>query len=156
MEAAVIHYFAYGSNMSTRRLRARAPSCRFLARGTLKQYQLRFHKRSIDGSAKCDAFFTGNAEDRVLGVLFEIAPYDKPKLDRAEGLGNGYNESSVRLLLLDKSETDAIMYFSDPSYIDDKLLPTQEYLQFVVDGATEHGLPDQYIQAFVTSIATYG
>lgn len=51
-----ILYFAYGSNMSSARLRARVPSCRPIGIAFLPGHELRFHKRSKDGSGKCDAF----------------------------------------------------------------------------------------------------
>jgi hypothetical protein len=50
-----MQYFAYGSNMSLRRLRTRVPSAVKLGNATLFGHQLKFHKRSQDGSAKCDA-----------------------------------------------------------------------------------------------------
>jgi hypothetical protein len=49
-------YFAYGSNMSTARLRERMPSCKPLGTATLPGHALRFHKRSTDKSGKCNAF----------------------------------------------------------------------------------------------------
>jgi hypothetical protein len=54
-------YFAYGSNMSVSRLVARTPSAQPLGRCALRGHQLRFHKVGGDGSAKCDAFHTGNS-----------------------------------------------------------------------------------------------
>ncbi|MFB2707091.1 hypothetical protein [Marinobacter shengliensis] len=60
---------------------------------TLVEHALRFHKWSRkDKSAKCDALFTGNSEDVVIGALFEIPSSEKGPLDRAEGLGFGYEE----------------------------------------------------------------
>src|SRR5215472_14345628 len=87
-----ILYFAYGSNMDTTRLRYRAPSCRFHFVARLQNFQLRFHKRSNDGSGKCNAFYTGTPSDTVFGAVYEISLEEKPTLDRAEGLGRGYNE----------------------------------------------------------------
>ena len=50
-----IVYFAYGSNMSQRRLQARVPSATFLGIGILLGHALAFHKISKkDGSGKCD------------------------------------------------------------------------------------------------------
>jgi hypothetical protein len=33
---------------------------------------LKFHKRSKDGSGKCNAFRTGSQADYVIGVVFEV------------------------------------------------------------------------------------
>ncbi len=78
-------YFAYGSNMSIARLRERVPSAVSFGCHALKEHDLRFHKSSKDGSGKCNAFFTGNDDDTILGVLFEIKSSEMSALDRAEG-----------------------------------------------------------------------
>jgi len=84
-------YFAYGSNMSLLRLRARVPNAERIGMFTLVEHSLRFHKWSRkDKSAKCDALFTGNPEYFVIGALFWIPREEKHPLDRAEGLGFGY------------------------------------------------------------------
>jgi hypothetical protein len=84
---STIHYFAYGSNMSTPRLRYRVPGCRFEFVARLPSYRLCFHKRSKDGSAKCNAFKTAEPTDAVIGCVYEIPTNEKPAFDRAEGLG---------------------------------------------------------------------
>ena len=93
-------YFAYGSNMLTRRLRApdRAPSAVAVTRGYVTARRLTFHKPGRDGSGKCDAQASTDHEDRVYGVVFQVALRDKPALDRAEGLGNGYHEEILEVI----------------------------------------------------------
>jgi hypothetical protein len=56
-------YFAYGSNMLTRRLRdpARAPSARVLATGYVTGRRLVFDKAGQDGSGKPDSCRVGRA-----------------------------------------------------------------------------------------------
>jgi gamma-glutamylcyclotransferase (GGCT)/AIG2-like uncharacterized protein YtfP len=142
-------YFAYGSNMCTNWLRSRVPSCRFHAVGTLKGYVLKFHKRSMDGSGKCNAFLTNDENDGVMGVIFELNEAEKPALDRAEGLGNGYHEIDVRVLTACGTVT-ARMYVADPNAVDDSLAPYTWYKDIVVGGAREHGLPEAYIQSIET------
>src|SRR5438128_1900656 len=51
---AIMLYFAYGSNMLTQRLKARVPSASPKTVAVLFDHGLRFHKRSQDGSGKCD------------------------------------------------------------------------------------------------------
>ena len=57
-----ILYFAYGSNMFSRRLKhsTRVPSAEVVGVGSIKGYRLTFDKRSNDGSGKCDAEATTN------------------------------------------------------------------------------------------------
>jgi hypothetical protein len=104
-------YFAYGSNMSIRRLidPKRVPSARKLCVARLPEHHLKFHKKSSDGSAKCDAYYTGDKKDFIIGVLFEIAESDKENLDKAEGLGSGYEEKAV-LVRTGSGDQKAVMY----------------------------------------------
>jgi hypothetical protein len=146
-------YFAYGSNMSTPRLRERARSRRPIGIAALPRHQLRFHKRRKDGAAKCDAFRTEDPADVVHGVLFEIANDDKAALDRAEGLGHGYSDEEIEVIREDGEIVRCRAYIASPEAIDASLRPTAEYKQFVVDGAREHGLPEDYIARFITNVS---
>jgi gamma-glutamylcyclotransferase len=135
-------YFAYGSNMLTARLRERAPSATAIGIGQLEGYALRWDKRSWrDGSGKCDAEFTGQWSDVVWGVVFELAPEDKPALDQAEGLGNGYMEKVVRILT-EAGPTTAVTYLATDK--DASIRPYHWYKALVIAGAREHGLPSRY------------
>ena len=101
-------YFAYGSNMSTARLRERTPSCKPLGIATLPGHALRFHKRSTDKSGKCNAFACGN-DDRVIGrALFSFDPAERAKLDNAEGVGSGY-EHAVVTVINDKGRRQKVL-----------------------------------------------
>lgn len=134
--------FTYGSNMSHRRLQARVPSARFVAVAELPAHRLRFHKSAGDGSAKCDAEETGNPEDRVIGVVYEIADAEKPDLDRHEALGFGYEEKQVGLIT-GNGTLQAWMYYA--TRINDALKPFHWYKDHVLIGARENGLPTKYI-----------
>lgn len=138
-------YFAYGSNMNTKRLRERVPSAAKLSTGALNNFTLRFHKRSTDGSAKCDAFYTNNKSDEVRGVIYEIDESEKCSLDDAEGLGKGYNQITIRV----KSENEILetfTYVADQTEIDETLNPYSWYKDLVISGAREHYLPESYVR----------
>ena len=138
--------FAYGSNMSSRRLLARTPSARFLGVAHLHGHRLKFHKYSrVDGSAKCDARYSGVPADRVIGVLFEIDASEKPMLDRAEGLGAGYEEAEVAVRRGNGEIVLAQVYVATDIVVD--LRPWDWYRAHVLAGALEHGLPDDYVDA---------
>ena len=140
---AYILYFSYGSNMSSKRLQQRVPSATFVSTATLVEHELRFHKKSHDGSAKCDAFETGNPDDKVIGTLFSIEQSEKYHLDEAEGLGYGYDIKHVKVLLLSGKVQEAFTYFATD--IDETLLPYHWYYNHVVTGAREFKLPPEYI-----------
>jgi len=145
MMPATYQYFAYGSNMLTRRLTAadRAPSARPIGIGYVEGRRLTFNKASEDGSGKCDAEATGKLSDRVYGVMFEIALTDKAALDKAESLGTGYREEYVEVVT-------GVGQIQLPTYIAIKkkpgLRPYHWYKAIMVAGAVEHGLPKDYVE----------
>ncbi|MCU0093418.1 gamma-glutamylcyclotransferase [Pseudomonas koreensis] len=143
-------YFAYGSNMSISRLRARVSSAVALGCFSLSRHDLRFHKASKDGSGKCNAYFTSNSDDVVYGVLFEIDQVEKLILDRAEGLGHGYDEKEVIVTAADGSLLSAVTYVA--SDFDDSRRPYTWYVNHVVIGAREALLPVDYIRTKISSI----
>ncbi|WP_108650227.1 gamma-glutamylcyclotransferase [Dongshaea marina] len=139
-----MHYFAYGSNMSIPRLRARLPDATPIETYQLSKHRLCFHKVGQDGSGKCDIQYTGQAEDYVLGVLYELNPDDKKELDQIEGLGKGYAEKEVELSSMTGQHCTAWSYYA----IQTKpgLKPFSWYKQHVLFGAEQAGLPASYIQ----------
>lgn len=132
--------------MCRARLRQRAPSASFLANGYLPRFSLRFHKRSRDGSAKADAYFTGNRHDRVWGVLFEVNLHDKTTLDACEFLGVGYDDHEVEIVVGARRRTSAHIYIARRQAIDRGLRPYCWYHRFCLVGAREHGLPGDYLR----------
>jgi len=138
-----LYYFSYGSNMSSRRLVTRIPSSKKLCIAYLHEHQLRFHKRGVDDSAKCDAHFTGNPDDFVIGVLFEILTSDKHILSRIEG--PGYEDKRVTVITDDSDFFDAFTYVA--THIDKSMKPYHWYKEHVLSGAREHRLPDDYVSS---------
>jgi len=139
-----ICYFAYGSNMFTPRLQKRAQDAKVLCNGSLAGYALRFHKRSTDCSGKCNIVKTGDQNDIVYGVVFELPVNQKESLDAAEGLGKGYHEEILDVVT-DIGLISANAYVADESAIDESLVPYTWYKALVVEGAKQHGLPDEYV-----------
>lgn len=138
-----LYYFSYGSNMSTRRLAARVPSAKKICNAYLPGHQFRIHKRGRDESAKCDAHYTGNHNDHVRGVLYEILTTEKPQLDSIEG--PGYESKRVTIITDDERTIDAFTYVA--IYIDTSMKPYHWYKQHVLAGAREHQFPEDYISS---------
>ena len=108
-------YFAYGANMLSRRLTARAPSAVAIDIGFVEGRRFSFGKVSRDKSGK-----------------------SHPNLDIAEGLGIGYSETNIQVVTATGVYT-AQTYVA--SFREDPLLPFQWYKASVVAGAVEHDLP---------------
>ncbi len=146
-----MHYFAYGSNMSLARLQARTPSARRIGRARLAQHSLRFHKQGRDGSGKCDAYWTGASHHCVIGALYDLAEADKPLLDAFEGLGQGYQEKLVCVEVATGEAIEAFTYTA--TALDATLLPFEWYLNHVVVGAQEIGVPKAYLDVLQQTVA---
>lgn len=135
-------YFAYGSNMLSRRLRERTPSALARGIGFVSRRRLTFDKVSSDGSGKCDAELTTDQRDRVEGVLFEIAMQEKSRLDDAEGPGRGYCEQTVSVATI-SGNVEALTYVATRK--DPAILPYHWYKALAIAGAIEHTLSPMYV-----------
>lgn len=133
-----MRYAAYGSNLHPLRLTLRTPSARLLATRFVSNRSLCFHKRSADGSAKCNI---ANGGEGIYVAIFEISAADKTRLDSIEGLGAGYSETTLAIPGLG----DCFAYVAEPSHIDVSLAPYDWYKALVMAGACFHGFPDSYI-----------
>lgn len=146
-----MYYFAYGSNMCTARLARRVPSAHPVGPAWLAGHRLYWHLSGDDSSGKCNVVATHESEARVHGVLFEL---DADRLDRlhaAEGPAYDFVELDVGHA---RGPMTAAIYRGRADWLDDRLVPFDWYRDFVVAGATEHGLPDGWIRTLAAVPAT--
>lgn len=137
-----LYYFAYGSNMSSRRLRRRVPSARPIEMARLSGHRLAWHKKGGDGSGKCDIAMA-EGDDVVYGVLYSIDWAEKAILDGFEG--RGYGQKQVDLWLPDRGDVvSAMTYYA--LVVDSTYVPYDWYRDHVLIGAREHGLPEHYVR----------
>ena len=142
-------YFAYGSNMLDERLQSpdRVRGATFQTKGSIRGYKLRFHKRSVDGSGKCNIIKTASAGDVVYGVVFEVPDDQLKALDKAEGLGQGYHhDCNIPVRIPDGTEKPILAYVADSNFIEDTFIPYGWYHRLVIAGAEQHQLPKKYIE----------
>ena len=137
------YVFAYGSNMCSGRFRDYGVSPeRPGVAAVLSGYELRFNKRSQDGSGKANIEPLTGME--LWGVLYTVSDADLKKLDQGEV---GYRRSSVTVRLADMTLVGAWVYVAVTPVTPDEtpLLPYEWYKRFLVEGAREHGLPNDYV-----------
>ena len=139
-------YAAYGSNLHPLRLARRVPSAQLLGTAHLPSRALEFHKRSTDGSAKCTILEPG---DGVHVAVYEFLTIEKAELDDIEGVGIGYDHSSVDVPGFGRCYT----YVATSTHTDDGLRPYDWYRELVILGCYRHGFPEDYV-ARIESIAT--
>ena len=137
--------FCYGSNMNTERITERCSSSRFISRAKVNGYKLLFNKRSKDKSGKANLIYTGD-KSLVWGVIFDISEDQKPILDKAEGLGKGYDEYKLIVINDLEQEIECVCYIAtDEKYLDNNLKPYDWYKEYCLIGAKQHNLPEEWI-----------
>lgn len=140
-------YFAYGSNLHPGWLRNRVASAEKLSTEYLNNWKLRFHKRSLDRSAKCNIVKTDSLDDLVHGVIYQFNSNEKEILDKAEG---GYRHEKMQIGKFD----NVLVYLANKEKINDNLLPYTWYKDIVIAGAQYHNLPEEYIEFIKSFKAT--
>ena len=137
----MIHYFAYGSNMCSKRLQSRVPSAVKIVSVSVPGYKLFFHKRGEDGSGKCNI----REDDRsvVHGIVYQMVAEEKEALDRIEG--PGYRTTALQVKAQNRS-LEVFTYVAEQNYICESIRPFSWYKSLVIAGAREHGLPHRYIE----------
>jgi gamma-glutamylcyclotransferase len=141
----MIHYFAYGSNMLEQRLHKRCKSANLRGVASATDWLLTFSKRSRDDSGKATIHkVTGNW---LFGVVYDLDESDLPKLDRFEGVGNGYDRANDFLVHMEGSDEllRTVTYMADLTHTDRTLRPYDWYLDLVLAGARQHSLPAEYV-----------
>lgn len=131
-------YFAYGSNMASKHLRPRIRSAKPIGRAVLGGKKVIFNKQSKDGSGKAN--LVDSPTRCAWGVLYEIDDQDLDKLDRVEG---NYHRTTVKVRRPDGGLLIAETYVSD--YLTEQPVAYDWYKKRVLEGAREHGLPNNYI-----------
>ena len=140
--------------MLTCKLKDRCPSAVPIGICKIKKHSLKFHKvshaiskknRIRDISGKGD--IVPSETDEVYGVLFSIDKSEKRSLDKAEGYPKyGYDKKTIDVVTIKGEKYKSVMYFAKKSAINPKKKPYHWYKEQVVQGAKEHGLPEDYIK----------
>jgi len=147
MEKMARHYFAYGSNMNLAQMKQKCSSPNVLGIACLSGYRVEFYGYSAiwDGAQET---VVPDLQSEVWGVLYELKFFDSEQLDvhedaRFDGAGMYFNYP-VDVVDLQGVVIDALIY--KKNILLDAQLPSTEYLNFIVQGAKEQGLPESYIE----------
>ncbi len=133
-------YFAYGSNMSSRRLRARVPAARSLGSARLADRRLAFNKPGRDGSGRANIVREPGVA--VWGVLYEIEVSDWSVLDGFE-IGYERVKCDVTSARAEQLSAQVYQWTADTP----EITPREWYREYLLEGAREHALPADYVAA---------
>jgi gamma-glutamylcyclotransferase len=108
----------------------------------LRDYRLRFNKKSIDCSGKANV--EPHPGSKVCGVVYSIPDDNLLVLDQKEV---GYTRKKMMVYRANGSLLEAWVYVVVHPIADAALRPYTWYKRFLVEGAKEHDLPGNYIEA---------
>jgi gamma-glutamylcyclotransferase (GGCT)/AIG2-like uncharacterized protein YtfP len=150
--------FAYGSNMDSNRLKQKGIE-RILEnarKAKLDGWEFGFTKKGKDGGKANIIPKTGSV---VWGLLLELDSGAVEVMDKSEGIGfriPHYTKETVRVVTDDGVEHECktyVAHFHPDRFDEEGVPPSDEYLKHIVDGATIHRLPSEYIERIWTPIA---
>jgi len=145
---SAIWYFAYGSNMQSATLRGRRGiEYRRALPARLDGWRLVLDKPPLVPMSGAFANVIPDTTAAVHGVLFEITEDDLAHLDLTEGvLVGNYERVPVTVQPLTPPDADFVVAYTLTSERrDPERLPTQRYMRLLIEGAEEHGLPEDYV-----------
>jgi cation transport regulator ChaC len=138
-------YFAYGSNLSVRRMESRTRETHPWRLAYLEGYRLAFNQRDADGPIHAN--IVPQSDGVVWGVLYGCSRSALELLDEYEGVAEGqYERQPVTVVTPDGTRVAAMAYIAGAGFVSAEGRPAAEYLAQVVDGARGHGLPDWYVR----------
>lgn len=152
-------YFAFGSNLSSHRIRVNNPSAKYVSTALLKGYRLtfNFHSSRWRGSPATIVQTDDDVEDSgVHGVLWELDFDHLPTLDDQEGVARQVYERIMVSVLPRDSEKGS--FDEEPVEVftyrlcsqrctlaEEDAKPSLAYKQVILRGAHEHRLPEDYL-----------
>ena len=141
MAEATAWYFAYGSNMNRAQMRSRAGQIFEEQLGRLENYEMLFNKKARGGSGTAN--IRPAPGKTVYGVLYKIPQSAFRNLDRYEGVPEHYRRIEVNVTNGAGKKIAAQAFIA--TKVEKSLRPASHYLQVILEGAGEHGLPAEYI-----------
>ena len=143
-------YFAYGSNLNLldlsdwcKRKKEKPPQLQNPEVAILENYRLDFTKYSPtrDGGV-ADIVYSTN--DIVYGVVFDVSEDDVYILDKKEGHDYFYKRCRIKVKLLNEEIFDDVITYEVVDK-EDFISPTRDYIDIIINGATDFGLPENWI-----------
>ena len=142
----MFNYFGYGSNMDITSMNAKGVYPHSSERATLRGWQLLFNVRHFfrHEGGMGNIRLSDSPDDEVRGVLHLCPDESLSALDAVEAYGFGYDRIEISVEN-NGCITKAITYVGIPSFLDERCLPTDRYMNILVKGAKESGLDKAYI-----------
>jgi gamma-glutamylcyclotransferase len=140
-------YFCYGDEMNSERIRSICDNPVFLGIARLPDYRLVFvgHSKKWDGA---DEALVNSPGSEVWGAVYQLGFTDGDSLDlrkdiRLNGTGQRFHYPA-EVYAPDGSPYSILFY--QKAELGEPKMPSTEYLEFIVAGTVERGLPTAYVE----------
>lgn len=139
-------YFSYGANLNLTIMRQKCPKHRVLGIARLPGYRIGFYGHSMNWDGAVETIVP-DPKSEVWGVLYQLNAFEWRTLDNYQDVkdnGRGeYFHFPVEVLDTEQIPRMAITYKKDNLGKAER--PSTEYLNMIIQGAQEHGLPENYV-----------
>lgn len=157
---ASFYYFGFGSNLLQKRIQIQNKSAVRVGVGKLKGFRLDFADSTADEKYYsktwngCPATIIEDPGSTVYGAVWKMDTKDVEELDRQEGVEVGiYKPMEVKVVINEQEEIPCRTYqlvHNPPTPLDPQnrhfeRQPSKTYLNVILNGAEETGLPEKYV-----------
>ncbi|MBF0121632.1 MAG: gamma-glutamylcyclotransferase [Desulfobacterales bacterium] len=129
---------AYGSNMSTERLKDRIGDFEDVKKGFIEGYKLVFNKKAFRNNAVYANIYFAGSTDKCPAVAYYLSTDQASTLDQYEGVPDHYLRISIPFTSNNET-TIAQVYIANPKMLTKENKPEKEYLNYIIQGYKEHG-----------------
>ncbi len=131
-----VYMFSYGMNTNSTQMFLRCNQPRIVGVGLLLRHQFNFRYHA-------DVHYTGNVNDRVHGVVWELTHDDLDRIDALEGFPRYYTREQVNIEVRKSYSVSAWVYeMGNKGPLD---FPSLQYQDCVVEGYQQNRIPTDQI-----------
>lgn len=144
-----LNYLGYASNLKESLLEERIGGDHPLSVdvGRLFDYELRFNHQQPNGEGRAN--IVPKKGSYIYGLVYGISNQHRDSLLKTEP---GYRMIEVDIELQSDHSTIRAITFIDETSSSENYRPSDEYLRTIIDGACEHGFPQDYIDSIISTI----
>jgi gamma-glutamylcyclotransferase (GGCT)/AIG2-like uncharacterized protein YtfP len=141
--------FAYGSNLDAAQMSQRCPHAKLIGLAALKDHRLDFSRYSNKRKGGV-ADVIAHPGDDVWGVVYELNEDDLKTLDvyegyKGQGKENVYDRRIMPMVLYPTGSAESVEIYVVREKASQTIPPHRDYLDIIIQGAEQCGLPDDYI-----------
>lgn len=139
-------YFAYGFNLNLQKVNQMLTKPRVTGIARLSNHKMGFYGHSVIWDGAVETVVPDN-QSEVWGILYQLEAYEWEQLDnlkdvRLDGTGE-YFHYPVEVIDEQNMLREASLY--KKAQLREPKQPSTEYLDIIIQGAKEQGLPESYI-----------